>query len=142
MAPVIYRNRRQRRGTVLVEDAIALPILVFITFAMIEYGWIFVKVQQINNAARHAARIGALYNINTTNVEVEGEVASLMSAAGITDYSVAFDPGDVSSLEPGQTLTITVSVPYQGADIELLGIPLIPVPAGLESSVSMAKEGS
>ena len=69
-------------------------------------------------------------------------VRSLMLAAGITGYSVAFDPSDVSLMEAGDTLTITVSVPYQGADIELLGIPLIPVPATLESSVSMAKEGA
>ena len=141
MAPVIYRNRRQQRGAILVEAALVLPILIFITFAVIEYGWIFVKVQQINNAARHGARIGALAYVEA-NSRVVDEVRSLMLAAGITGYSVAFDPSDVSLMSPGDTLTITVSVPYQGADIELLGIPLIPVPATLESSVSMAKEGA
>ena len=143
MAPVIYRNRRQQRGTILVEAAVVLPILIWLTFGMIEYGWMFVKVQQINNAARHGARIGALFNSDTTNSTVEGEVESLMLAAGITGHAVAFDPSDLSSLEPGQTLTITVSIPYQGeGGNELLGIPLIPVPATLESSVSMAKEGA
>ena len=143
MAPVIYRNRRQHRGTVLVEAAVVLPILIWLTFGMIEYGWMFVKVQQINNAARHGARIGALFNDDTTNDTVKEEIRPLMEAAGITGHEVAFDPSDVSSLEPGQTLTITVRIPYQGEDgNKLLGIPLIPVPAGLESAVRMAKEGA
>ena len=99
------------------------------------------KVQQINNAARHGARFGALAYVKT-NSQVEDEVKSLMLAAGITDPTVTFNPSDISTLESGDTLTITVSVPYDHTDIELLGFLLLPVPANLESSVSMAKEGS
>ncbi len=40
----------------------------------------------------------------------------------------------------GDPVTVEVSVPYDG-QVELIGFFLIPVPASLEATVSMAKEG-
>jgi hypothetical protein len=36
-------------------------------------------------------------------------------------------------------LSVTVSVPY--ANIRLLGVPFLPTPANLSSTITMAKEG-
>jgi Flp pilus assembly protein TadG len=124
----------------LVEAALVLTILITLTFGLIEYGWIFYKVQQINNAARHGARIGALYKM--TNNDAEAAVNDLMTDANISGYSVTFSPVDISSMDSGETLTVTVSVPCsKAAKTLLVDVPLIPVPETLEASVSMAKEG-
>lgn len=38
-----------RRGTMVVETAIILPLLLLLTFGGLKYGWLFIKWQQINN---------------------------------------------------------------------------------------------
>jgi len=133
-----------RRGTMLVEAAIILLLLLTLTFGVLEYGWLFIKSEEIANAARHGARVGA--RIDATNEDVQTAVASLMSRAGISHPTVTIEP-DVSTLDLGQTLTVTVQVPYKrGSEVEgaleLLDAPFLPVPAQLQFSVSMAKEGT
>ncbi len=48
-----------RRGTAAVEAALILPLLMLLLLGVIEYGWIYLKSEQIANAARHGARVGA-----------------------------------------------------------------------------------
>lgn len=54
------------RGTQLVEFALVLPLLLFISLGIIE-GSSFIRVHQIiNNAAREGARISTLPEIEAT----------------------------------------------------------------------------
>ena len=75
-----------------------------------------------------------------TTAEIQAGVATWMTMAGMggSGYVVTISPADVSLMNLGETLTVSVSVPYANID---LGIPFVPVPATLEASVSMAKEG-
>ncbi len=130
-----YRNR----GTVLIEAALILPILVLLVFGAMEYGWMFVKSGEVTNAARHGVRIGVLPD--STSADVTSDVASVMSAAGLAGkYTLTISPADVTTLTPGQKLTVTITVPY--SNVTLTHMPLIPVPSALKSTVTMAKEGS
>lgn len=133
------RIRSESRGTMLVEAALIIPLLIFLTFALVEYGWIFVKLQQINNAARQGARLGVV--AGASNASVTAAIDLFFTEAGIGNYTVAFSPGDIAAVPAGETFTVTVMVPYAGADLQLVGLPLIPVPQDLQGSVSMAKEG-
>ena len=54
----IKRQLHRRDGLAVVEMAIVLPLLILLTFGMIEYGWLFLRSQEISNAARQGARIG------------------------------------------------------------------------------------
>ena len=131
------RRRSNRRAVALMEMALVLPLLVLFLFGMMEYGWIFLNMQQITTAARHGARMGV--KPDATSGDVTAAVASVMSSAGLggSGYTVSFsDPGGLAT---GAELRVTVVVTY--ANIELTGIPVIPVPATLRSGVSMAKEG-
>src|SRR5205085_10889952 len=56
------RRNRDRRGALLVEAAIVFPLLLLLTFGLLEYGWPFMKIGQLENAARQAARGGARAN--------------------------------------------------------------------------------
>jgi len=133
------RRHPNNKAVAIVETAIVLPILILMTFAMIEYGWMFLKAEEITNAARHGARIAA--PPDATNADVVNAINILMTRAGMgeTGYTILMQPGDITSLAPGATLTVEVTVPYDG--IRLTGIPL-PVPTNLRASMSMAKEGS
>ena len=129
-----------RRGIALIELAIVLPLLLAITFGVMEYGWMFLKASQIANAARQGARVGARPDANTATVNAA--IASAMTAAGIPAgaYSggVTLTPANPATLASGEQFKVRISVPYANID---LGLPLIPTPTNLTSEVTMAREG-
>ncbi len=139
-------RRRRRRGTAAVEAAMMLPLIALMTFALIKYGWLYVKVQQINNAARHGARVAA--RADSVNGDVDAGIEALMDKvwpAGAGDppadwYVVTFDPVDVDA-GAGTIVTITVTVTYAGTPLDIMAMPLVPVPDVIAGTASMAREG-
>ncbi len=121
----------------LIEAAIVLPLIVLLVFAVLEYGWLFMKFQHVTNAARQGARVGA--RADGSSADVTTEVRDSLNAQGITTYTLNLNPLDPSALSTGDPLTITVEVPY--SDIALTGFSLLPLPGNLRASVTMAKEG-
>ncbi len=130
-----------RRGLSLIETAITLPLILLLLCGMLEYGWMFLKSQEVTNAARQGARVGA--RVDALNSDIAAAVSETMTLAGIegSSYVLTILPADVSTLEPGTMFTVVVQVPYDGAEGIGLGLPLIPTPGQLESAVTMAREG-
>ena len=130
---------RRKAGTVLVETALILPLLLILTFGLIEYGWMFYKTEQISNAARQGVRVAV--RPDATVPQVQGSVGSLLNAAGLgsSGYDVSLTPSDISKAKPGDLLMVQITVPYQ--NIRLTGLRLLPTPDSLTAAVSMAKEG-
>jgi len=127
------------RGAAAVEAAIILPLLLLITFAVIEYGWLFLKSQQITNAARNGARVAIRYVPGEicadTTARAKAQIDDLMAKARISGYSVnVICPPNV-----GDPLTVTVSVP--SANVDIVNYSLLPRPTNIRASVTMAKEG-
>ncbi len=135
-----YMNTRlHRRGIATIEMALVMPLLLILTFGLIEYGWLFLKSQQVTNAARQGARIAA--RPDADNSLALASVASAMDNAGLaaSGYAVTLSPGDVTSPLSGQLLTVSVNVDYE--NIRLLGLPFVPMPSTIAASTTMAKEG-
>ncbi len=125
-----------RRGALLVELAIVLPLILLLIMGLMEYSWMFLKAQQLTNAAHLGARAGARADAGVA--EINATVDSAMSAAGMTGvYGVTISP-DPAVLDVGEMVTVAVSVAY--ADVGF-GFPLVPTPATLQASVTMAREG-
>jgi Flp pilus assembly protein TadG len=118
----------------MVEMAIVLPLLLLLLLGIMEWGWIFFKVSQVNQAARHGVRV-AIRPSSTTS-DVQAAVTTIMNGAGFAtgDYEVTISPVNVS---PGQTISVTVTVDY--AKIMLIGFS--PTPEKLHGAATMAKEG-
>lgn len=139
---------KRRRGTAAVEAALMMPLVVLMTFALIKFGWLYVKVQQINNAARHGARVAV--RADSDNGTVQTEIDALManvwpSGAGAPPdgwYTVTFEPGDVDGLAKGTIVTISIETNYSGTPLDIMPMPLVPVPASIGGTASMAKEGT
>ena len=133
------KMRESRRGTATLETALVLPLLLLLTFALIEYGWLFLRAQEITNGARQGARIAV--RPDATNADVQASITAAMETAGIAGYLVTFSPENVhdENLYPGDSVTVIITVPYDS--VRLMGLPWIPVPQDLRASVSMAKEG-
>jgi Flp pilus assembly protein TadG len=131
-------RKRPARGIAMVEAAILFPVLLMITFAMMEYGWMFLKMQQLNNTAEVAARMAAMPT--ATNSQVTGEISTLMTSYGMgnTSYTTTLTPSDVSTASLGATVTVALSVSY--SKLKVTGTSLIPMPSTITASVTMVKE--
>lgn len=140
MAHLKRSRSSSRRGLSSIEAALVIPLLILVVMGIIEYGWMFLKVQQINNAARHGARIGITEN--ATNADVSTGVSTLMTSAGLagSGYVLSFAPADVATARPGSAVTITVTVPYANVSI-VRDFRLIPKPTNIAGSTTMFKEG-
>lgn len=133
-------HRPSRRGLSLIEAAIVFPLLLLVLIGVIEYAWMMLKNQEIKNASRHGARI-AVREIST-NAQVSTAISALMTSAGMggSGYVVTLTPADVSTVLPGNTITVNISVPY--TNIDFTGVPLLPLPTSLIEETTMAKEGA
>ena len=132
--------RHRRRASALVEMAIVLTLLFLLTLGTVEYGWMFLKQQQITNAARQAARKACAANVNNTTVDTE--IANLMSSYGMgsTGYSKTYTPTDVSTAARGTSVSVNISVDY--SKITITNFKLLPLPTTVSATVAMEKEGS
>ena len=142
MSKIKIKKEIRYHGTAIVEMAIVITVLMYLTLGVIEYGWLFVKSQQITNAARQAAR--AAIRQNATNDQIVGEfgiITVLMNEAKMADSGYEVDMPDVPSIPAGDALTITITAPC--ANIALINAPdFLPTPGEVEAAVTMAKEGT
>ncbi len=135
------KNNSNRRGTALVEAAIIFPILLLLTIGLIEYGWLFLKAQQITNAARSGARVAV--RAHSTTADVTQAVSDRMGNFGReeTSYTLTITPEEVFGTEPGTEITVRVQVPY--ANVALMGInwEKLLMPDQISGTVTMSREG-
>jgi len=123
-------------GTAVIEAAIIFPLLLLLTLGVIEYGWLFLKAQQITNTARQAARIAV--RPDATDAEILTAVENMMNSAGLPTYNVTITSDEIPDRRPA----ITVQIEVQCADIILIDAPLfLPTPTQLRGTVTMAREG-
>jgi Flp pilus assembly protein TadG len=134
------RRRKGGRATALVEMTLALLLLMLLTMGAVEYGWFFLKQQQITNAARQAARVAS--TIDATNTTVNAQITTLMSAYGMgsTGYTTTLTPTDVTTATRGQSVSVKIAVTY--SKITVTNFSLLPLPTTVSATVAMAKEGS
>ena len=134
------RKKREERAVVLIEVAIILPLLIILTVALIDYGWLFLKAQDTTNAARQAARLAIRPDATTT--EVRTQIDNLMADAGLGDsgYVVTFTPADIQTPMVNQSLTVEIEIP-DVSKVALIDIGLLPLPQRIRASMTMAKEG-
>ncbi|MGB7158741.1 MAG: TadE/TadG family type IV pilus assembly protein, partial [Tepidisphaeraceae bacterium] len=121
----------------MVEFAIILPLLVMLLFGIIEFGWIFFKASQVNQAARMGSRIAI--RPAATEDEVTDAIAAVMSGAGLGASGYTVSIGDLG-VEVGEPVEVRVDVNYED-NIDLLGLPMIPIPDAIHGHAVMAKEG-
>ena len=145
--------RSRRHAIAVVEMAILLPMILLLLLGMMEYGWCFLKQEQILNTARQAARLGAL--VNSSNGQVTTQITSMMGARGYNfpansyTYAITDTSGnaiDVSNAAKGQAIKVTITI----SDYSTIAIndshaslaPIsLPMPSSIKGTVTMIKEG-
>jgi len=138
MARLALRKRlEEKRGLALVEGSIVMLLLILITFGIMEYSWLFHRIQEMNSIARAGARQAVLPD--STLADVQTAMDTLAVGYGIAGITTTVNPGDITVLTSGELITVTVEVAY--TNVELVGGALFPMPDPLRASVTMAKEG-
>ena len=157
---VIVRRRKEnrRRGVAAVEAALVLPILLVVVFGAIRYGWFFLKLQEITNAARFGARTAIRYR-STYDDQLHSDVVAIISTLlgpdgariigeaetpPVTFYVNGVSSDDIGLAGSQDKITVTIKVPAADVDIMPLGVfykIVDPDPFILGASVTMSKEG-
>ena len=133
--PAMHRHGPHRaRGAAVVEFAVVCPALLAILFGIIEFGWVFMLRQTVQNAAREGARVAVLQT--ATDQQINDRINVILQSAGITSQSVSLTHAD------GETScdeSVQISVPY--ADLSLMGGCFNEWISTLEGQCTMRKEG-
>ena len=120
----------------MVEMAIVLPLLMLLLFGMMEYGWVFLRVSQINMAARNGVRTAV--RPGATDTQVTTAVSTVMTDAGMQNSNYTLTHSDLN-VGVGNAVSVHISVDY--SKLTLTGTKLIPLPTTLHAWGTMAKEG-
>ena len=137
MANLVQGKGPCRSGAAVVEMAIVLPLLLLLTMGLMEYGWMFIKVEQLNQVATQTARLSIRADVTTA--EATAAANAKLASVGLSTARIVFSPGDISTAAPGSPISVDLTVPY--SDIVLTKFSLLPVPQQIHSKVTMAKEG-
>lgn len=104
---------RKQEGTALIEAAFTLPILLFLSVSVIEFGRAYQVFQVVTNAAREGARIAVLPG--TSDTDVLNRVQTYLQAGQInnaTSASVQIDRNTSISIGSGTATASRVEVDY------------------------------
>jgi hypothetical protein len=81
----LTRRLRQERGAELIEFALVFPLLLMVVLAMVDFGFMFQRMEVVTNAAREGARLAVLPGYDQT--DVEERVESYLEAGGVAALS-------------------------------------------------------
>jgi len=135
--------RRGRAGATVLEMAVALMVLLYLSFGTVEFGYFFF----VKNAAQAAAREGARVAITpgSTNTDVQNSVNASLTAAGLRSADFAFNVkvngaiADASTAASGEPIEVTVSGTWQTVGMRPLG--LIGATKTVLGGATMRREG-
>ncbi len=108
-------NRRQRsngllrRGAAVVEFAVCLPLIVLIVFGGIEAASMLFLRQTLVQAAYEGVKTGA--KVNGTAARATDSANAVCDGRNLQNVTVTINPSDLSTLERGEIIEITVSAP-------------------------------
>ena len=93
---------RSERGAELIEFALVLPLLLLIVLGIVDFGFLFQRMQVMTNAAREGARIAVLPGYATPDVQARVQnyvqtggvpTTSLNPAVQVTNVTIPTTPG-------------------------------------------------
>jgi len=129
------RIRSRGRGQSLVEFAVILPIFLLLVMGIVDFGWGLKSWISVTNAAREAARYGAV-NCSTgtaTTADVQQRAIDTGSGLGLTSSDVT-----VTNCETGTTTqSLLVKIEYEHQLITPIGGLMSLFGGDLPSSVTL-----
>jgi Flp pilus assembly protein TadG len=118
MQPATVRPqiKLKRRGSGVMEAALVLPVLVYLTMGAMEFGYFFYLKHTLQGAAREGAR--AAITPGATTTDVSNAVNTAMNAAG---FNIATRPGiyTVQVLNAAGSATVDPATATAGTSLQV-----------------------
>jgi Flp pilus assembly protein TadG len=106
------KRRVARDGVAAAELAVCLPVLVLIVLATIEACTMVFLKQSLSIAAYEGARVAL--SQNATASEVQQAAQQVLTERRVKGGTIVLQPANLTSVVPGQYLTVTVNAPAAG----------------------------
>jgi Flp pilus assembly protein TadG len=109
------RRGKQRRAAAAVEFAVIAPLMMLLTFGLVEIG----RIMLVKQTAIHATREGARLAIhpNAKDAEIFARVNQELALLGISDATVEMEPSSLELAEPGSAVTVRVRMDLQAISV-------------------------
>ena len=91
------------------ELMLVLPIMLMLSFGVVDYGYYFYLKSTLQGAAQAGAR--AAIPASATDASVTTVISNILTAAGLqsSGYVVTLNPTDVSTAAAGTSVTVTIT---------------------------------
>ena len=115
--PQLTNKLKSERGQTMTEFALVLPILIVVVLAIAQFGVAFNNYVTLTDAARAAARKGAVSR-EASDPQGSCQAAGYAAGANLNNPGKDFIVTCASSWKSGSDVTVTATYPY---NISLLG---------------------
>ena len=102
---------RSHNGSVIVEAAFMIPILVGITFFIVEFGNVLYLTNSLNQISRTAARIASVTPSYTNQLLIDGSGASSL-LRDLSKFTLIINPPSGTSRSVGAQISVTAQYNY------------------------------
>ncbi|NTW53708.1 MAG: pilus assembly protein [Chlorobaculum sp.] len=139
-------SARSQKGNAVLEFALILPVLVALSFGMINFSLALYDLTVLTMASRSAARAGALYVTGRTNANIisRAEIAARDNSNNLKDFgSGSINPTITPNANPiaENKIAVTVTFNFRVLPVILNIFPFVPPEIPLSARTSMNLEG-
>jgi len=103
------KQRKQRCGTATVEFALVVPVMLTVTFGLIELSRMSMVKESLTQASREGARVGV--RPTATNSDVIARVNQELGIMGLTGAEISVIPDYLDSAQPGDEIHVKLTIP-------------------------------
>ena len=103
------RKRKLRRGAAVVEFAVCLPVIMLVVLGSIEAASMLFLRQAMIQTAYEGAKVAILRDSQNSNAIAAAD--AVVQGRGLNGVSLTFDPADISTAAPGDTIRIVAFAP-------------------------------
>jgi hypothetical protein len=97
---------RSQRGAELIEFALVMPLLLLVVLGIVDFGFLFQRMEVVTNAAREGARLGVLPSYSSA--DICSRVMDYMQNGGLTTTGSCPNPTN-PTLDVNQAYSIALS---------------------------------
>jgi Flp pilus assembly protein TadG len=139
---------RRRFGGAVLETVLVMPVLLYLTFGVVEFGYYFYVKHSLEGSARDGCR--AFIAAGATLTDVTNAVSASMTAANLSgsgytvqvlDGATVLNAGNYATAVAGDTITVTVTCTWGTAGAGYRPWGLIGTGKQVIGSAVMRKEG-
>jgi Flp pilus assembly protein TadG len=91
---LLTRRMKSARGAELIEFALVFPLLLLVVLGIVDFGFLFQRMEVVTNAAREGARIAVLPGYELT--DVKARACSYLASGGVVDGTTCPTPANTT----------------------------------------------